>query len=589
MQYKQSMLILSLILLPLSQQVLAATPGERLEPLDRPAAKMLPESESVLKSPTLPELPPVPQNEEQLSSMAYIEVSEFQFEGNSIFSDAELTEMAQNYQGKKITAEQLQRFKNEITTHYVKNGYINSGAVIPDQQITNGIVKIQIIEGKLSKIEVSGNEHLRASYIQKRLQDNQNAILDIEKLQQRLQILQQDQRLGRINAELGPGVKLGEGILKLNVKEAPFYDAIFTFNNHRSPSVGSYRGQVEFNHRNVTGLFGKGFGDSFYFRYGLTEGLNDVSLRYEFPLNHNTWLSFNAERSDAEVVEYPFSMLNIESESKTFAATLRHSLAKFKEPGQSLDLSLRIEKRTSQTFLGPETPTGFSFSPGVGDDGKSKLSVMRLSQDWIKRSSYDVFAARSSFNFGLDAFDSTVNDNDLPDSKFFTWLGQFQYVRRLNFEALKFDKLKKSQIIFRTDVQWAKEDLLPLEKLSIGGATTVRGYRENLLTRDNGLISSLEWRIPVFKLPIKGISKTPEDGEIYVAPFVDYGRSWNTDIDTPDPKSISSAGLGLRWSPSRAINAQVYWGHALRDIQEPDDKNLQDDGIHFELSLRVPF
>jgi len=587
LQYKQSMLILGLMLLPISQHVLAA--GESLEPLDRPNAEMLPESKPILESPSLPELPPISQDEKQLSSMAYIEVKQFQFEGNEAFSDAELTEMAQNYHGK-ITAEQLQRFKNEITTNYVKKGYINSGAIIPDQQIADGIIKIQIIEGKLSKVEVSGNERLRKSYITTRLQGKKGVTLNIDRLQERLQILQQDRRLSRINAELGPGIKLGEGILKLNVKEATFYDAIFTFNNYRSPSVGAYRGQVEFNHRNVTGLFGEGFGDTFYFRYGLTEGLNDYSLRYEFPLNQNTWLSMNVERSDAEVVEYPFSMLNIESEAKTFAVTLRHSLAMFKKPEQSLNLSLRIEKRTSQTFLGPEIPMPFSFSPGVGEDGKSKLSVIRFSQDWIKRSSYDVFAARSSFNFGLDAFDSTINENDLPDSKFFTWLGQFQYVRRLNFDALKkLDNLHRSQIIFRTDLQWAEENLLPLEKLSIGGATTVRGYRENLLTRDNGLISSLEWRIPVFKLPIKGISKTPEDGEIYVAPFIDYGRSWNTEIDTPNPKSISSVGLGLRWNPNRAINTQIYWGHALRDIQEPDDKDLQDDGIHFELSVQVPF
>ncbi|MCK5876375.1 MAG: ShlB/FhaC/HecB family hemolysin secretion/activation protein [Candidatus Marithrix sp.] len=584
MQSKQFMLILGLLLLPLS--LLAAENGERVKPL--PSPEVLPESESILKAPSLPELPPISQDEQQLSSMAYIEVNQFDFEGNSKFSDAELMEIAKSYQGR-ITAEQLQTFKNDITTHYVKNGYINSGAIIPDQQIVDGIVKIKIIEGKISKVEISGNDRLRESYIEGQLQSNTKAVLNIDKLQERLQILQQNKRLKRINAELGPGIKLGEGILKLKVKESSFYDAIFTFNNSRSPSVGAYRAQVEFSHYNVTGLFGKGFGDTFYLRYGLTEGLNDFSLNYEFPLNHNTWLSFNLNRSDAEVVEYPFNMLNIESESKTVAATLRHSLSMFKKPGQSLDLSLRLEKRASQTFLGPEIPRGFSFSPGVDDEGKSDLSVIRFSQDWIQRSPYDVYAARSSLNFGIDAFDSTINE-DLPDSKFFTWLGQFQYVRRLNFDFLKdIGQLTKSQIVFRIDGQLAEEDLLPIEKLSIGGATSVRGYRENVITRDNGVISSFEWRIPVYRLPIEGISKTPEDGEIYVAPFIDYGRSWNTDIPTPDPKSISSVGLGLRWSPARGINTQIYWGHALRDLEEPDDRDLQDDGVHFDLSWKMSF
>ena len=175
--------------------------------------------------------------------------------------------------------------------------------------------------------------------------------------------------------------------------------------------------------------------------------------------------------------------------------------------------------------------------------------------------------------------DSTINDDGTPDSQFFTWLGQFQWVRRL--ETLD------SQILFRTDLQWAEEDLLPLEKFSVGGASTVRGYRENALTRDNGLVVSLEWRIPVGKLRIPKLSKETEDGTIQIAPFFDYGRAWNADSDTPDPRDISSVGIGVRWAPSRHLNAEVYYGHALRNLPEPEDDDLQDDGIHFEISLRL--
>jgi len=127
------------------------------------------------------------------------------------------------------------------------------------------------------------------------------------------------------------------------------------------------------------------------------------------------------------------------------------------------------------------------------------------------------------------------------------------------------------------------DDLLPLEKLSIGGATTVRGYRENVITRDNGLISSLELRIPLWQSTI--LSDNPEEGLIEFATFMDYGRSWNADSDTPDPKDIYSVGIGLRWTPSKKIHANLYWGYALRDVKEPDEKDLQDDGVHFDLSI----
>jgi hemolysin activation/secretion protein len=171
----------------------------------------------------------------------------------------------------------------------------------------------------------------------------------------------------------------------------------------------------------------------------------------------------------------------------------------------------------------------------------------------------------------------TINHDGSPDSRFFSWLGQFQWVERLNLFNLN------SHLLFRTDAQWSREDLLPLEKISIGGSTTVRGYRENQLTGDNGVVASLEWRIPLFEIPVPFKS---EDSNLYVAPFFDYGRTWNADSDTIGPKSISSLGLGLRWSPAQWLQTELYWGKALRDISEVEDDDLQDKGVHFEISLQ---
>ena len=52
---------------------------------------------------------------------------------------------------------------------YVERGYLNSGAVIPDQRVEDGVVRIQIIEGRLSEVEVTGDTHLSAGYVQDRL------------------------------------------------------------------------------------------------------------------------------------------------------------------------------------------------------------------------------------------------------------------------------------------------------------------------------------------------------------------------------------------------------------------------------------
>ena len=528
------------------------------------------------QTPSLPTLPKILPEERTLSSVAHIFVKRFQLEGNQVISTPELLQLLESYQNQELSAEQLQAAKNQITQYYIDHKFINSGAIIPDQPVTDGVITIKIIEGKLSEVEVSGNKRVRTAYIQKRLEDQPGVPLNLDTLQERLQILQQNPLFERINAELGPGLSLGEGILKIDVEESRPYHLQFNFNNYRSPSVGAYRGEIVGWHNNVTG-----WGDTFYARYGygFQQGLKDYNFRYNLPINHyDTTIALHMEHSDAKVVETPFDQIDIESEADTYAISLTQPL--WKKPNKSFELGLKLEKRQSETSLLNQP---FSFPEG-GKEGKSKLSVIRFSQDWLERSRTEVIAARSSLNFGIDAFNATVDNS--PDSQFFSWLGQFQYVRRLDF--LHQPLLQASQVIFRVDLQKANEGLLSLEKFSVGGATTVRGYRENQMTRDNGLISSLEWRLPLpflqWRLP--KLSKNPEDGIPQLATFFDYGRAWNESSEIPDdPKDIYSIGLGLRWSPSQHINTEIYWGHALRDIPEPTDKDLQDDGVHFELSL----
>lgn len=521
--------------------------------------------------PTLPPLTTSTTDETLLSALPTVFVSRFIIEGNQVFSDEVLSGVLAPYQNRTITAEELQEARNVLTHYYIEKGYINSGAIIPDQQVQNGEITLQVIEGYLKAVNVDGVSQLRKSYVKKRLAVAEGTALNIETLQEKLQLLQQNPLFKRINAELRPGVELGEGILDVLVTENRPYQLGFRFNNHRSPNIGAYRGELEARHRNLTG-----WGDRLYARYGITEGLNDYALEYAVPINaHDTTLAFYLERSDSQVVSDPFSQLKVESRADTYALSVNQPL--YRTPNRTFSLGLKLERRESQTFL---LNRPYPFSPGVSSDGISKITVIRLSQDWLDRSREHVIAARSSFNFGIDALGATINDDGAPDSQFFTWLGQFQWVQRVPL----FNELD-TQVLFRTDLQLANADLLPLEKFSIGGASTVRGYRENELTRDNAWLVSLEWRVPLTQLRIPGLSHEAEDGLLQLAPFIDYGRAWNADADTPYPKDIASVGLGLRWAPSQKVWAEVYWGKALRQLPAEEDEDLQDKGWHFELNL----
>jgi len=542
---------------------------------ERPGAQreMLPEIQIEKSPPSTEELklPPLQSpSEKGLSSQLKVYVNAINITGNTVFSGAELSAVVKPYTGRTLTNQELQELRQTLTRYYVDRGYINSGAIIPDQALTGDIIEVRIIEGRLTQIEIIGNDWLRDSYIKERLMIEEDMVLNINELQTRIQLLHQDRRIERINAELGAGLRIGESILRVRVQESRLYDMGLLFNNWRSPAIGSLVGEVYGGIYNLTG-----FGDELTARYELSEGLDDWSATYSFPLTaYGTRLGIFYDKSDSDVVEKPFDSLDITAETESYGFILSHPF--YQTPTTTFIASILLEKRRSETSL---LGMPFSFSPGA-ENGRTKLTVLRLMQEWIDRSQEQVLSARSTFSVGIDAFDATTNSGDIPDGRFFAWLGQFQWVRRLGNTD--------NQVLIRSDLQLAAQSLLPLEKFGLGGATTVRGYRENLFVRDNAWVSSIEFRFPVFRLPIPGISKGSQDGTVQLAAFYDFGWSENTDQPTFAPRTISSPGIGLRWDPHQKIHGEIYWGIALRKIDTGGEHDIQDSGIHFLLNVQFP-
>jgi hemolysin activation/secretion protein len=364
---------------------------------------------------TLPPLPLAP-SDQRLSTQLRVFVKRIKLTGNTVFSEAELAPVVIPYEGRALTSEDLQSLRQALTRHYIDHGYINSGAVIPDQEVKTGVIEVRIIEGRLTELELRGNNWVRDSYIKKRVLLGSENTLDLKVLQERLQLLQQDRLIDRINAELRPGLRPGESLLRVQVVERRPYEIGASFNNWRSPSVRGLRGEVYGALYNLTG-----FGDSLGARYGVTDGLDDVGAFYSFPFTaRDTRFKLYFDRSDSEVIEEPFDAIDIRSETKTYGVSFSHPF--YRTPQRQLLGELIFERRSSETFLLGQP---FSFSPGVRN-GESEVTVLRLVQEWVDRRPNQVLAARSIFSVGLDALGATTSPRDLPDGQFFAWLGQFQ-------------------------------------------------------------------------------------------------------------------------------------------------------------------
>ncbi len=543
------------------------------EPIDRRRQVPPPllEERPFLPPPTkvVPTVPSAPGIKKRQLPVKKVFIREIRVPGSTIFSDEELAEITKPYVNRELSTEDLEEIRRALTLHYVNKGYINSGAVIPYQEVAEGVITIQIIEGQLTQIKVEGRNRFRPGYIESRLALDADPPLNISRLQRRLQLLQQDPRIEQIHAELKPGLRRGESELAVRLQERTPYRLGTRFNNYEPPSVGANRAEAFIRHDNLTGN-----GDTFSLIFGGTKGISpDLYATYSLPFTPwDTTATLRYERTEYKAVDEPFESLDIKSKSEVFGVTLRHPF--YRSLYQELALALTGESLRHESFLLGEP---FSFFLGA-ENGKSKVTALRLAPEWIHRSQTQVFALRSRFSFGVDALDATISeDQEIPDGDFFCWLGQFQWAKR--FETLNIETF------FRLDLQLSDDPLLPIEQIAVGGRYTVRGYRENQMVRDNGLIASLECRIPLVR------NRSWAD-YIQLVPFVDYGRAWNEGVSFDEQDYIASAGIGFRWAVTLKKpfkwqpQFEIYWGRRLKEVPNPRS-DPQDNGIHAQVVIAI--
>jgi len=522
--------------------------------------------------PVLPLIPSLPPEEERQKQPGAVQVfvREVRVTGNTVFSEAEIAEVTAPFKDRLLMTEDLERLRLALTLLYINTGYLTSGAIIPDQDVINGVVEVRIIEGRPASIDIEGNRWFSSSYLRDRLSLGSRAPLSLAPFQEQLQLLQQDRRIERINAELRPGDRRGESVLAVRVTDKNPFHAVLDVSNYQTPMVGEIRGIGTLTHDNVTGR-----GDALSVSYGGSNGAHPiVSASYALPFNrYGTTFLPHYRRYDFRLVAEAFEPLNINTTTEIIGVALRQPI--YRTMTDEVALSLIGEHLFTQTFFFGDVP--FSIFPGF-DNGAATVSALRFAQEWTHRTVDTVLAVHSRFSVGVDVLGATINGRpETPDGQYFAWLGQVQTVKQYG------ENLFGMQLLGRMDLQLTTSPLFPLEQVALGGRYTVRGYREVTILRDNTFLASLESRFPLLRR---------RNGEplVQFAPFIDVAHGWSLGENRPVPiapftdlpDTLAGVGAGLRWNilaQGRAV-FEVYWGQKLRHV--PDFGNsVQDHGVHF--------
>lgn len=550
--------------LPLPQDV--QPPSPRTPPIQPSPPPQLPPPSQLLQPSQ-----PLPIPDELLPTTPQIfTVKQFEVIGSTVFSLERLNQVLFDFINKPIAFAQLLEARSKITELYIQEGYVTSGAYIPEQTLTDdGVVQIQVIEGELEDIQITGTRRLNPNYIRSRIANGASTPLNQKRLLESLQLLQLNPLIQNISAELFTGSRIGANLLAIEVTEADSFNIQTILDNGRSPSVGSFRRQLQINEANLLGL-----GDGISLAYSNTDGSNTIDASYSLPLNYwNGTLTLNYGTASANVIERSFNTLDIESASQYYELTFRQPLVQ--TPNQEFALGITASHREtdiSSSLLEENEVPLFVLSPGANEEGRTRISALRFFQEWTSRNSQEVIAARSQFSLGIGAFNATINDT-APDSRFFAWRGQAQWLRLLAPDTL---------LLISGDVQLTSTTLLASEQFGLGGINSVRGYRQDLLLTDNGALASVELRLPIVRV-------SQWDGVLQITPFVDVGTAWNnsSNRDENNTSTLASVGLGLRWSQGNNFTAAVEWGIPLV-LVDTQGNTWQEKGLYFSIQYN-PF
>lgn len=491
------------------------------------------------------------------------EVTGYRIVGNSLLSADELLEVVEGKVGKLGFAD-IQKTAQVLQARYRAAGY---GAVIvqvPDQTLANGVVRLEVIEGKLSQVQVTGNQQFTRSNVLKSLPALQLAATPSLFSLDRELLMVNENPAKAVRVVFQPGEKHGQVEAMAIVDEQPVERWNLSFDNSGSESTGLYRLSLGYLHANV------GDSDAVFNARAVTSPTDPSQVaiatgNLKWPLYpHRTFVELSALASNTR-----------NTPTQTGAGELRFS-------GQGSSVGARA----------------LWLVPSLGEY-KQQLSAGVESRSYTNNCSLGSFGAAGcgSAAASVDVLPLAVG---YAVQKGGQWSGVVQWVRNLpwtpttsddarfnmarNKAASNYQFLRYSlngavplttvvSAVGRLEGQWSEKPLVSAEQFGAGGANSVRGYPERVLSGDSGAVASLELRAPW------GFWKTTGEAEpdVLLGLFADAGhvalQGGGTCATGHAFCDIWSVGVGSIWraSPRTMLRTDVARaGEAAADTKAGD-------------------
>ncbi len=480
---------------------------------------------------------------------------------------------------------ELQEVADQVTRYYREKGLILSTAVIPVQTVDSGIIDVQVYIGRLGRVIAESNEKFSESVLRKPFLGLVGEPVTQAEIEAALLTLTDYPGLS-VFGVFQPGQKAGEADIVLKVQEEKWYDVAYRADNHGLQETGRNRFRTTIDWNNPSGFADKlsatlqqtynpknndfwALDYQIFLGRGFTLGGNLFKNRFDIGGEFASSDISSQSDNRAVYIEKSFIRSRQKNLSSKFAFTSKNSTTRTAGLQTNTDrlsvFSLEVNFDSVDTFH-PFRPLVRLFSKGTSEDFGGGLNFATLR---IDRGVNDIFGAMGS---SADQVAGSTGSRSSRRGNSADEFAEGQFTK-LSATYQRLQLMTKNQsILFKSEFQWSKDILTPLEQYSVGGPENVRGYPDAEGLFDRAYFFSLEY---IFNAPF--IADVPAFqnrtwGELLqFSVFYDFATAKQNDaLNTATDRNTSgswvtfkSVGMGLRFNLPGSIDSRLMYATEL--------------------------
>ncbi|MHB1566869.1 MAG: ShlB/FhaC/HecB family hemolysin secretion/activation protein [Acidiferrobacter sp.] len=439
------------------------------------------------------------------------------FTPSHFLTAAELDAVIRPYLQRAVDFRDLGLIVRHIDALYEKAGVLTGRAILPPQTIHKGIVHIDLIEGHIGQVVVSGNHYTKTGTIIRSLGLHPGAVVNVKTLRQAL-INYNRNNPDQVNAALRPGASFGLTNIELLTQQPPRYTAEIFGDNEGVASTGRYEGGVYLGDRS---LFG--FNDNLTLYALASDGSTYGYAAYDMPVtNAGGRVGISFDRSQIAIVRGPYQAIDITGHSWT--AALNYTQPLLSTTHWQLNGVGSLTDTESVTRIGGVS-LGRTDAPGAS-----------LGEDLHYYGTGTLVDFESALAYDLASVPLT------PERHLEIVTGEASWLQAISGPW---------STLMRVGWQWSPQANLPSVTLyQLGGAENLRGYDQGLVAGDGGYTVTGEVRRTV----------TPW---LTALAFVDQGS-----VFSPHPAvlTLTDVGIGAQWQWRSWLSGSLSVAYANHEV-----------------------